>query len=177
MALTLALGATLVEAQGVSAPPNDFLKYAQFLYPFALSVAAVLAVVMIVIAGLEMMTASEGLREDAKKKIWAAVLGLLLAVGSYLILNTINPDLVQLKLLFPTVNTSVRNPGEQLEFGCNTLGQCVAGVSGGCGACGGGRGYRCEGASVGCWRPGSEAICNEQCRSHTGKNCVAGPVC
>ena len=60
--------------------------------------AAVLAVIMIIIAGLEMMTASEGLREDAKKKIWGAVLGLLLAVGSFLILRTINPQLINLNI-------------------------------------------------------------------------------
>lgn len=79
-------------------PPDDFLSYARFLYPFALSVAAVLAVIMIIIAGLEMMTASEGLREDAKKKIWGAVLGLLLAVGTFLILRTINPQLLNLRI-------------------------------------------------------------------------------
>lgn len=92
-------------------PTTDFFGYAQFLYPFALSVAAVLAVIMLIIAGLEMMTASEGLRSDAKQKIWGAVLGLLLAVGSYLILNTINPDLVKLKLNPPKVN--VQGSGQQ----------------------------------------------------------------
>jgi len=160
---------------------TDFLGYAKFLYPFMLSVAAVLAVIMIIIAGLEMMTASEGLREDAKKKIWAAVLGLLLAVGSYLILKTINPQLLELKLTLPTISTPGPGPGpDELTFGCNSLGQCVAGQTGGCAACGGARGFRCEGvSSIGCWREGTESECNRQCRSRTSppRSCVPGAVC
>src|SRR3989338_8119481 len=68
---------------------QDFLAWARWIYPFALSMAAVLAIAMIVIAGIQMMIQSPGAKEDAKKKIMNAVLGLLLAVGSYLILNTI----------------------------------------------------------------------------------------
>ncbi|MBI2024382.1 hypothetical protein HYT00_03290 [Candidatus Giovannonibacteria bacterium] len=88
-------GAVITPAGG---PPNDWLSYAQFIYPFIISVAAVLAVIMLIVAGLEMMTASEGMRSDAKQKIQNALLGLLLAVGAYLILNTINPDLLKLKI-------------------------------------------------------------------------------
>ena len=95
-----------------AAPPNDWLSYAQFLFPFAISVAAVLAVIMLIIAGLEMMTASETMRSDAKQKIQNAIIGLLVAVGTYLILNTINPDLLNLK-----IDTSgLRSTGTQENF-------------------------------------------------------------
>src|SRR3989344_3684807 len=77
---------------------TDFTGYAKFLYPFALSIGAVLAVIMLIIAGLQMMTASEGQRTAAKERIQNALLGLLLLVGVYLILHTINPDLLNLKI-------------------------------------------------------------------------------
>src|SRR3989338_3243945 len=48
---------------------QDFLAWARWIYPFALSMAAVLAIAMIVIAGIQMMIPSPGAKEDAKKKI------------------------------------------------------------------------------------------------------------
>jgi len=81
-----------------SGPPNDWLSYAKFIFPFALSTAAVLSVIMLIIAGLEMMTASEGMRSDAKEKIQNALFGLAVALGIYLILNTINPALLNLRI-------------------------------------------------------------------------------
>ena len=84
---------------------QDFLAWARWIYPFALSMAAVLAIAMIVIAGIQMMIPSPGAKEDAKKKIMNAVLGLLLAVGSYLILNTINPNLLKLELKPPVLQS------------------------------------------------------------------------
>lgn len=91
--------ASAVIASPTPATSNtDFTGYAKFLYPFALSVGAILAVIMLVIAGLQMMTASEGQRSSAKERIQNAILGLLLLVGVYLILHTINPDLLNLKI-------------------------------------------------------------------------------
>ena len=96
---------------GQSASP-DFISYAKFLYPFALSVAAILAVAMIVIAGMEMVTFSwNPVRlQSAKEKIWAALGGLLLAALSFLILRTINPDLITLRLSPPKVTVTSQTP-------------------------------------------------------------------
>lgn len=92
-----------------SGDPNAWLNYARFIYPFAISVAAILAVVMLIIAGLEMMTVSEGMRSDAKQKIQNALLGLLLAVGAYLILRTVNPDLLNLKINTSKIRVQVQS--------------------------------------------------------------------
>jgi hypothetical protein len=56
---------------------------------------AVLAMVMIVMGGIEYMTDEliSG-KEAGKERIRNAILGLLLALGAYLILNTINPQLL-----------------------------------------------------------------------------------
>jgi len=66
-------------------------------YSFGVAAAAALAVLMIAWGGVEYMTteAFEG-KSDAKKKIWDAIFGLLLVLASYLILWTVNPDIINL---------------------------------------------------------------------------------
>ena len=68
-------------------------------FQFGLALAAALAVVMIVWGGVEIML-SESMfkKEDGKKKIWDAIWGLGLALVSWLILYTINPDILNFKL-------------------------------------------------------------------------------
>lgn len=79
---------------------TDFISFLRWFYPFLLSVAAVLAVVMIVIAGVQWAGSmgSEAAITSARDKLTNAILGLVLAFSAWLILNTINPDLVKLKL-------------------------------------------------------------------------------
>lgn len=67
--------------------------YLSWLFKFALAAAAFLAVLQIVIGGLQIIVggASETARKNAKDRIWNAVWGLLLAFGAVLILETISP--------------------------------------------------------------------------------------
>ena len=66
------------------------------IFNYGIAVAGVLAVVMIIWGGIEYMTTeSWGGKSDAKKKIEDALIGLGLALVSWLILYTINPCLVQ----------------------------------------------------------------------------------
>ncbi|MEK7186779.1 MAG: hypothetical protein AAB690_00430, partial [Patescibacteria group bacterium] len=72
----------------------------------AIAVAAVLAVVRIIFAGIKYMsTEAFQSKGEAKTDIQNAVWGLLLAIGAYLILNTINPNLVEFKLTIPGLKT------------------------------------------------------------------------
>ena len=62
-----------------------------------IGLCAVLAVVMIVIGGLEYMTSELAhTKESGKDRITHAVLGLLIALGAYALLFTINPDLIKI---------------------------------------------------------------------------------
>jgi len=91
-----------------------FTKYIQTLFPFMLSVAAVLAFIMLVIGGMQYM-ASAGNQQtmgDAKDRMTNAVLGLLLAALSVLILRTINPELVSLRFTIPNINFVKPSPTE-----------------------------------------------------------------
>ena len=80
-------------------------QYLGWLYKFALGAAAFLAVLMIVIGGIQMIVggASETARSDGKKRIQQAIWGLLLAITAWLILYSINPDLVKTGLTIPDI--------------------------------------------------------------------------
>ncbi|MDE2188527.1 MAG: hypothetical protein KGJ35_02245 [Patescibacteria group bacterium] len=69
-----------------------FIPYA---YKFLLALAVVLAVFMITVGGFEyMLSGAMETKSDAKKKMTDAILGLILALCTYLILYTIDPNLV-----------------------------------------------------------------------------------
>ena len=71
-------------------------EYLTWAFRFVLALAGFLAVMMIVIGGVEYIIsgASESMREEAKKRIENAIWGLVMALVSYLVLYTINPSLV-----------------------------------------------------------------------------------
>ena len=79
---------------------NVTLKdYLTWVFRFVLALAGFLAVMMIVIGGVEYIIsgASEAMRGEAKKRIENAIWGLVMALVSYLVLYTINPSLVDLE--------------------------------------------------------------------------------
>ena len=72
--------------------------YINYLYWLGLSIVALASLVSLVFAGLSYMTSGTVTSTDeAKKSIQAAILGLILALSSWLILKTINPNLVENK--------------------------------------------------------------------------------
>src|SRR3989344_6330028 len=76
---------------------NVTLKdYLTWVFRFVLALAGFLAVMMIVIGGVEYIIsgANESMRGEAKKRIENAIWGLVMALASYLVLYTINPSLV-----------------------------------------------------------------------------------
>ena len=76
-----------------------FGEYLNVMIDIFIGIAAVLAMLMIVIGGIEYMTSElASSKESGKSKITQAVLGLLLVLGAWLILNTLNPKLLSLCL-------------------------------------------------------------------------------
>jgi hypothetical protein len=69
-------------------------------YQFALMIGGVLAFGVIVYGGVRYMASAGNPsgQSDAKEWVEAALLGLLLLVGAYFILNVINPQLLNLTL-------------------------------------------------------------------------------
>jgi lipoprotein-anchoring transpeptidase ErfK/SrfK len=72
-----------------------FGNYLNIIIKLVLGISAVLAMVMIVMGGIEYMSSELiSSKEAGKESITHAVLGLLIALGAYLLLNTINPQLL-----------------------------------------------------------------------------------
>jgi hypothetical protein len=76
-------------------------EYIAAIYQYMVGVATIMAIVMIMYGGFRWITAAGNPSRigEAKKTIVGAVVGLAIALGSYTILNLINPDLVTFKAL------------------------------------------------------------------------------
>ena len=92
----------MTTAVTTSTPPGAFVSG---FYTFALMIGGVLAFGAIVWGGVlyAASAGNPGKQSDGKEWIKSALLGLLLLAGAYLILYTINPNLVNLSL--PTLQT------------------------------------------------------------------------
>lgn len=88
---------------------GSFGNYFNTIITFIIGMAAVLAVIMIIMGGLEYMTESIAHKNEGKKRITDALLGLLLALAAYALLNTINPAL--LKSFFKVPVTQIKFDG------------------------------------------------------------------
>jgi hypothetical protein len=94
---------------------NNLGEFLKTNYNMALAVAGILAVIMIIVAGVQWVTSggNSEMITGAKKRIGGALTGLLIAYLSYTILNTINPALINLSL---PQNYMIRPLNELPEF-------------------------------------------------------------
>ena len=95
-----------INAPDVGSTDSSIPQFLANFYKFAIMISGVLAVGMIIWGGIlyTLSGASISKKNNGKELILSALFGLALVLGSYLILNTINPRLVELE-----------NPGGQLE--------------------------------------------------------------
>ncbi len=95
-----------VRPETTATPVPDYVKY---IFNFAIWVSGLIALVVLIYGGFRYLTSAGSPEKvkDAKEQIAAALLGLLILFGSYLILISINPELVvfHLKELSPIIST------------------------------------------------------------------------
>lgn len=85
----------LVNIPGYSGSSSSFSDFVNLIYGVSISVAALLAVVKIVIAGLKWMLSDIVTdKTEAKKDIQSALFGLIIIISAVLIITTINPTIV-----------------------------------------------------------------------------------
>jgi hypothetical protein len=126
------------EIPGAEAPRSvkTFMpEYIKYLFNFAIIIAGLVAFASLVYGGFRYLTSAGNpvVMGDAKSQITAGILGLVLILGSYLLLTTINPQLVILKVGDITIAKGVilyttddhcnggANPGSGLEEGTDFL--------------------------------------------------------
>lgn len=106
---------------------NDFgttkplAEYIEAIYKYAIGIVAILATIVMMIGGVVWITAAgdSGRIGEAKQWITGAVTGLVLTLCSFMILQTVNPDLVTFKAIgIKTVEKNNNNTTEQDKIGC-----------------------------------------------------------
>ncbi len=118
-------------------PANtDLGDYLNIIIKFTIGFAGALAVIMMVLGGIQYMStdALSG-KSEGRERITYALGGLLLALASYLILNTINPNLINLHLGIKGVDLAYEeetyNPFELNDTGpipAGAVAQCPEGI-------------------------------------------------
>jgi len=80
---------------------GSIIAYLSDIYEWSVRAIAVIAIIMIMIAGFQWMTAAGNASAigQAKSRINSSLIGLLLAIGAYSLLNFVNPSLVYLRTL------------------------------------------------------------------------------
>ncbi|OHA88532.1 MAG: hypothetical protein A2653_02060 [Candidatus Zambryskibacteria bacterium RIFCSPHIGHO2_01_FULL_43_25] len=108
---------------------SDLSNYLPGLFSLVIGVAGALAVIMIVIGGIEYLSTDSMFgKEGGKEKIKNAVWGLILAIGAYAILNTISPRLVNFSLILSSIPPpATTTPVGGGSAGCVGTNSCVAG--------------------------------------------------
>ncbi|HLP86903.1 MAG TPA: D-alanyl-D-alanine carboxypeptidase family protein [Candidatus Paceibacterota bacterium] len=116
--------------------PDNIGDYFNLIFKIAIGLCGALAVVMIIIGGFQYM-GDESIfgKTEAKSKIMSALFGLIIALGSYAILNTINPDLLNTGINVKSVSAEIAeapiltDTGKAIPTGLsNTFADCPGGV-------------------------------------------------
>jgi cell wall-associated NlpC family hydrolase len=103
----------------------DYLK---IIFRIGIALAGVLAVLMLVIGGIEYMSSDViTSKESAKGRMTNAILGLILVLGAYAILNTLNPKLLEVNLDLQEQKIDVENADTDTPVG--NIGQFSADIS------------------------------------------------
>lgn len=92
-------------------------QYVAAIYQYTLGIVGIIATVVIVWAGIVWLTAAGNAEKIkmAQEYIGGAIIGLVLAFGSYLILYTLNPDLVNFEALRLKVVERIETPDYLIE--------------------------------------------------------------
>jgi hypothetical protein len=89
-----------------SATSQQLGKCVNQVYLWSLGIAGVLALLMIVLGGYYVLTAAGNAAQASKGKsyIWSSLIGIVILLGAYLILTTINPDLTRFNINLDSIN-------------------------------------------------------------------------
>jgi len=133
-------------------PTSEFIPYLQSIINFGFAVIGILALFMLIIGAYQyLMAAGGGKAEGAKETISSALLGLALGLTAWIILNKINPDLVNMRGI-----TQIAGGGSGMgNQQAGNTGQSYAGATGN-GSCDPNQGA-CQTSNLACFGSGANA--------------------
>ena len=92
--------------QGATADTAGLAQFFNNLYKFAIGMASVLAIIMIIWGGLQYATQDiPGAKQEGKDRILQAILGLILVLSPALVFSIINPSILNLSINLPELDT------------------------------------------------------------------------
>src|SRR3989344_1449254 len=92
--------------QGATADTAGLANFFNNLYKFAIGMASVLAIIMIIWGGLQYATQDiPGAKQEGKDRILQAILGLILVLSPALVFSIINPNILNLSINLPKLDT------------------------------------------------------------------------
>lgn len=101
--------------EGETIPTMSLDGYVGYVFKLAIALAVFLAIVVLIYGGFEyMMSEAFNTKIAAKTRMQNAILGLLGALASYLILATIDPRLVQINTRIPAIKITIEK--DVLDF-------------------------------------------------------------
>ena len=91
--------------QGFTQTPS-LLDYVKYVFNFTIGIIGIIVFCVLVYGGIRYLTSAgnPSTMADANNQIFSALLGLALLFGSWLLLTTINPDLVRLTIRVPSIS-------------------------------------------------------------------------
>lgn len=118
-------GKEILDSNGNPIPKNCALtEYVNIIFDLLIGICAVLAFIMLVVGGIQYMGSElVSSKEAAKSQATNAILGLLVAFSAWLILNTINPKLLDFCLDKNLQPATIKPTPETIE---ETLGSAFA---------------------------------------------------
>ncbi len=107
---------------GAPDPTAGIPQYIRYIFVFSLGVVGIVAFISILLAAFGYVTSVGNPQKAtaAKDRIFSSLLGILLLLGSYLLLNAINPDLLRFKITGEKVDIPVST--EEAATGCRLTG-------------------------------------------------------
>src|SRR3989338_1263491 len=92
--------------QGATADTAGLANFFNNLYKFAIGMASVLAIIMIIWGGLQYATQDiPGAKQEGKDRILQAILGLILVLSPALVFSIINPNILNLSINLKPLDT------------------------------------------------------------------------
>ena len=112
----------LEKIPGTEGLGSDLPGYLKAIYKVALIIVILSAVLMISIGGFMYLTSAgnTSYMETSKGVIWDAIIGLIVALVAWLLLNTINPDLTTISINGFSITTVPGVPAAPVEAGIPT---------------------------------------------------------
>jgi hypothetical protein len=116
-------GSKFIAGQEIGLTGQTLGEYIAAIYAFTVAAVAILAAIMIFYAGIKWLVAggNMGTVQSAKEQISSALIGLLIALGAYLLLLTISPKLVKFSSLNLTQVAREEQQFVEIAFGAKGM--------------------------------------------------------